>query len=68
MSLEYAQNCIVDIQNRIKEMSNEEIVQALEVIRESLIPVVTVWEEPERPDEPGYDELDCGLPPGSFNS
>ena len=46
MNLEYAQNCIVDIQSRVGEMSNEEIVQALEVVRVSLSPVVTIWEEP----------------------
>jgi len=37
MSLEYAQQVIVDIQNRLGDMTKEEIMQALEVARITLI-------------------------------
>ena len=37
MSLEYAQQAIVDIQNRLGDMTKEEIMQALEVARITLI-------------------------------
>ena len=37
MSLLYAQQVIVDIQNRLGDMSKEEIMQALEVARITLI-------------------------------
>jgi len=74
--LDYAQSCIAGIQARLGEMTKDElmakraaneIMQALEGVRVSLVPDVTLWAEPERPDTPGYEELDCGLPPGSFN-
>jgi hypothetical protein len=65
--LDYAQSCIAGIQARLGKMTKDEIMQALEVVRVSLVPDVTLWTEPERPDAPGYEELDCGLPPGSFN-
>jgi len=37
MSLLFAQQAIVDIQERIESMSNAEIVQALEVLRVTII-------------------------------
>ena len=37
MSLLYAQQVIVDIQNRLGDMNKEEIMQALEVARITLI-------------------------------
>tara|TARA_R110000751_G_scaffold27583_3_gene72816 strand:+ start:1623 stop:1805 length:183 start_codon:yes stop_codon:yes gene_type:complete len=37
MSLLFAQQAIVDIQERIESMTNKEIVQALEVIRVTII-------------------------------
>ena len=37
MSLLYAQQIIVDIQNRLGDMTKEEIMQALEVARITLI-------------------------------
>ena len=37
MSLLYAQQSITDIQNRLNDMTKEEIMQALEVVRCTLI-------------------------------
>jgi ribosomal 50S subunit-associated protein YjgA (DUF615 family) len=37
MSLLYAQQVITDIQNRLSDMTKEEIMQALEVLRVTLI-------------------------------
>ena len=43
MSLLYAQQVIVDIQNRLGDMTKEEIMQALEVARITLINKETTY-------------------------
>ena len=49
--LDYAQSCIADIQAKLGEMTKDEIIQALEVVRVSLIPTLTIWTEPEKPND-----------------
>lgn len=54
MELEFARQAVIDIQREIEKMSKEDIAQALEIVRVSLLADVEAnWVEP--PDEEKKD-------------
>ena len=59
MSLLYAQQVIVDIQNRLGDMTKEEIMQALEVARITLINEETTYSFAE--DQDAEEKKECQM-------